>query len=399
MVQKAYDAFNSAKGRCNNPKNKSYPKYGGAGIKFLLPSFDAMLNEIGLPKPKQSLDRKDAYGHYELGNIRWTNTHVQAANKMGLTGGWVQSDDAIVLHVASQQQLKAERRSASDSWVTMVRAINRGRFNPADRELLMYNKLPLAVLDAGWDLGQTRDLAEPPSYFHLPSLTVPGSAVRLDGGVFDPSLGHVMDDGIRGFGRHQPSGVIDAAIFKQLPPGFLSGKSLGAMFVGASHAQFLSRGGLEGLFLVLASFIRFGPPNTTASMLPMLTAMDRLAECGPSYTWDDASNKAAVLDAKYLFIPDVHIGSGGKEQLSTPLWGAFVKLIQYRAKRNRRTYVGIHHLGGIPAFAVSELLAIMDKVGMPQLLQVGPLNTYKAQAPRSPNCFGFASMLAALEKP
>ena len=79
---KAYRAFSSAKRRCNYPKEDSYPLYGGRGIQFLYPSFEAFLADLGEP-PSEShtLDRINPDGHYKPGNCRWATTEEQANNK------------------------------------------------------------------------------------------------------------------------------------------------------------------------------------------------------------------------------------------------------------------------------------------------------------------------------
>ncbi len=75
-----YRVFHSAKGRCNNPNNGEYPRYGGRGIQFCLTSVEELIDEIGV-KPSQdySLDRIDSNGNYEKGNLRWA-TKVEQGN-------------------------------------------------------------------------------------------------------------------------------------------------------------------------------------------------------------------------------------------------------------------------------------------------------------------------------
>jgi len=77
-----YAAYMSAKGRCNNPRNRSYKDYGGRGIKFLFTSFGQWLAEIG-PRPSSahSHDRIENDGNYEPGNVRWDTKDHQAQNR------------------------------------------------------------------------------------------------------------------------------------------------------------------------------------------------------------------------------------------------------------------------------------------------------------------------------
>jgi hypothetical protein len=86
-IKKAKNALKCARQRCTNPNNPDYEGYGGAGIKFLIKNFEEFATTVGLPKNDDvSLDRKDAHGHYEVSNLRWTNKHVQAANKKKFIG-------------------------------------------------------------------------------------------------------------------------------------------------------------------------------------------------------------------------------------------------------------------------------------------------------------------------
>ena len=63
-------------------KNKWYGSYGGAGILFLLPSYEDFLSFIGKrPSDKHSLDRINPYGNYELTNIRWADKRTQSYNQ------------------------------------------------------------------------------------------------------------------------------------------------------------------------------------------------------------------------------------------------------------------------------------------------------------------------------
>jgi len=86
---KEYRCYHHMKSRCLNPNNKDYHNYGFKGItiqpSFLLPKgegFNNFMKCIG-PKPqdKKSVDRINAWGNYEEGNIRWANDKEQANNK------------------------------------------------------------------------------------------------------------------------------------------------------------------------------------------------------------------------------------------------------------------------------------------------------------------------------
>jgi hypothetical protein len=79
-----YRAWKSMIERCENPRSKPYPGYGGRGISVhpaFRASFSAFLAEIGSrPSPEMSLDRKDNSKNYEPGNIRWATRKEQNRN-------------------------------------------------------------------------------------------------------------------------------------------------------------------------------------------------------------------------------------------------------------------------------------------------------------------------------
>jgi hypothetical protein len=80
-----YISFAHAKSRCENPKDISFPRYGGQGIQFKFSSFSDFLKAVGpRPQPSElySLDRwPNPQGHYEAGNICWSTATEQAQNR------------------------------------------------------------------------------------------------------------------------------------------------------------------------------------------------------------------------------------------------------------------------------------------------------------------------------
>lgn len=80
-----YNSFMRMKQRCNNPKSKDYPKYGGRGIKVCErwngeSGFQHFLSDMG-PRPDgQSLDRINNDGNYEPSNCRWATRTQQNNN-------------------------------------------------------------------------------------------------------------------------------------------------------------------------------------------------------------------------------------------------------------------------------------------------------------------------------
>ncbi|MBP2495263.1 hypothetical protein ABID82_002405 [Methylobacterium sp. PvP062] len=77
-----YGIFMTMKARCTNKAAKKYANYGGAGIRCLFTSFEQFLAEIGpRPTPKHTVDRRDTFGDYAPGNVRWATQAEQQKNK------------------------------------------------------------------------------------------------------------------------------------------------------------------------------------------------------------------------------------------------------------------------------------------------------------------------------
>jgi len=80
-----YKAWDNARDRCRNPKNKKYPLYGGRGIRFCerwSNSFANFLEDMGRkPTPQHSLEREDSNKDYEPDNCIWATIIVQNNNR------------------------------------------------------------------------------------------------------------------------------------------------------------------------------------------------------------------------------------------------------------------------------------------------------------------------------
>ena len=77
-----YGVWSGMKRRCENKREKSYPRYGGRGIKVKFSSFQEFIDHIGLrPSDDFQIDRINNDGHYEAGNVRWATKAQQALNK------------------------------------------------------------------------------------------------------------------------------------------------------------------------------------------------------------------------------------------------------------------------------------------------------------------------------
>lgn len=84
---KVFSIWASMLDRCYNENNKSYPDYGGRGIRVCErwrqdeKGFVSFLEDMGEPGIGMSLDRRDNNGDYCPENCRWTDRGVQAFNQ------------------------------------------------------------------------------------------------------------------------------------------------------------------------------------------------------------------------------------------------------------------------------------------------------------------------------
>lgn len=79
-----YESWTAMIQRCTNPARKSYPRYGGRGIRICdrwRESFEFFLADMGKRPPGTSLDRVNVDGDYEPNNCRWADDATQARNR------------------------------------------------------------------------------------------------------------------------------------------------------------------------------------------------------------------------------------------------------------------------------------------------------------------------------
>lgn len=113
--------------RCENPRRKDYPKYGGRGIRVCSQwlQFETFFADMGEAPDGLTIERRNVDGHYEPDNCCWATPAEQARNRhtSKLTA------DGVAAIRAAYAAGKLQREVAAEFGVnqTMVSQIIRGK--------------------------------------------------------------------------------------------------------------------------------------------------------------------------------------------------------------------------------------------------------------------------------
>lgn len=106
-----YWVWKAMKGRCTNPNNKSYQRYGARGIsvcKEWMDSFESFYEHVG-PRPDgMTLDRIDTFKGYEPGNVRWATYKQQARNTRRNVKVFVDGKEMILIEATEALNINYE---------------------------------------------------------------------------------------------------------------------------------------------------------------------------------------------------------------------------------------------------------------------------------------------------
>ncbi len=115
-----YKSWCHIKYRCDNPRCKAYPRYGGRGITYdpRWSSFENFLADMGeKPHGRYSIDRIDNDGSYTKANCRWATDDQQANNN---------DHPKLLTYVGLTQSVTRWARQIGMSRLTLTDRLKRG---------------------------------------------------------------------------------------------------------------------------------------------------------------------------------------------------------------------------------------------------------------------------------
>ncbi len=80
-----YKSWMAMMARCTNPASTNYALYGARGISVCQRwlTFENFLADVGERPAGMTIDRINADGNYEPGNVRWATAQMQTRNRRG----------------------------------------------------------------------------------------------------------------------------------------------------------------------------------------------------------------------------------------------------------------------------------------------------------------------------
>lgn len=363
-MRRASKALSNAKQRCTNKKNPDYPNYGGAGIQVLFKSANDLVDAIGLPAAGHSLDRIDPTGHYEVGNVRWTTPAVQAANKKGSAVNYHLSMGAQIAAAKEAVELRASRKVATVGWVRTITAYNAGHM-PRDQAMWMAEHLTCSgLIESGFDFNTAFDHTHPPpSFIHLPALSVPKARIRLRCGpaARSPALSSTVSMGrLSGLEKLAPEWNIPKIVWDRVRHTAEAGGA-GVAYYGMPTLEDLLGGWIEGSFLAAASCL--AACGVSAACYPLLR-VNRMVSDLPSPDWWE-QEEHQLLNAAAIFIPDLTLDCGVWGEGAQVVWWKIAELLRWRLERNLSTFVGLQNPNKLPAQLREVILAGLEVLRMP----------------------------------
>lgn len=115
-------------------------------------------------------------------NLRWTNKHVQAANKKVSAGTY--AADAMIAQQYKIAEVRKYRQEIAQVWDIGIRSHNNQFMADKDKTFIESTLFAARFLEMsfGWDT--SKDFRVPHRVFCLPSLSCPGKRVKVRGGAW-----------------------------------------------------------------------------------------------------------------------------------------------------------------------------------------------------------------------